>query len=66
MRCSPEPAKEELARAEAVYRRYGAVLVQERWQAILTVDIRPGDTPEAIEQNPLGLYVTDIQWTKQL
>lgn len=44
----------------------GAVLVEERWQAILTVEIRPGDTPEAIEQNPLGLYVTDIQWTKQL
>jgi type IV secretory pathway TrbF-like protein len=30
------------------------------------VEIRPSHTPEQIEQNPLGLYVTDIQWTKQL
>jgi type IV secretion system protein VirB5 len=44
----------------------GAVLVRERWQAILTVAIRPGDRPDEIERNPLGLYVTDIQWTKQL
>ena len=44
----------------------GAVLALERWQALLAVEIRPGNTPEQIEQNPLGLYVTDIQWTKQL
>lgn len=44
----------------------GAVITRERWQAVLTVEIRPGDTAEAIEQNPLGFYVTDIQWTKQL
>ena len=44
----------------------GAVLARERWQALLAVEIRPGNTPEQIEQNPLGLYVTDIQWTKQL
>jgi type IV secretion system protein VirB5 len=44
----------------------GAVLTRERWQALMTVEIRPGDTPEAIQQNPLGLFVTEIQWTKQL
>ncbi len=44
----------------------GAVLTRERWQAVLNVEIRPAATPEVIEQNPLGLYVTDIQWTKQL
>ena len=44
----------------------GAVLARERWQALLAVEIRPGNKPEQIEQNPLGLYVTDIQWTKQL
>lgn len=44
----------------------GAVLKTERWQAVLTVEIRPGNTPDAIEHNPLGLYVTDIQWTRQL
>ena len=36
------------------------------WQAVLTVAIRPGSLPDEIERNPLGLYVTDIQWTKQL
>jgi type IV secretion system protein VirB5 len=44
----------------------GAVLVRERWQALLTVKIQPGSTPNEIETNPLGLYVTEIQWTKQL
>jgi type IV secretion system protein VirB5 len=44
----------------------GAVIARERWQALLAIEIRPGDTPEQIEQNPLGLFVTDIQWTKQL
>lgn len=44
----------------------GAVLVRERWQALLTLAVRPGERPEEIERNPLGLYVTDIQWTKQL
>jgi type IV secretion system protein VirB5 len=44
----------------------GATLVRERWQAILTVEVVPGKTSEEINQNPLGLYVTDIQWTKQL
>ena len=44
----------------------GAVPALHRWQALLAREIRPGNTPEQIEQNPLGLYVTDIQWTKQL
>ncbi|MCZ7618390.1 MAG: conjugal transfer protein TrbF [Myxococcota bacterium] len=44
----------------------GAVLVRERWQALVSVEVRPSNTPEQIEQNPLGLYVTNIQWTKQL
>jgi type IV secretion system protein VirB5 len=44
----------------------GAVLARERWQALLTIEIRAGNRPEQIEQNPLGFYVTDIQWTKQL
>ena len=44
----------------------GAILVRERWQALLTVKVAPGETPEDLTRNPLGLYVTDIQWTKQL
>ena len=44
----------------------GATLAHERWQAILTVEIVPGKTQEEITKNPLGLYVTDIQCTKQL
>jgi type IV secretory pathway TrbF-like protein len=64
----PLPASDswQLQWTETHRRLDGAVLVRERWQALLAVEIRPGDTPEQIEQNPLGLYVTDIQWTKQL
>jgi type IV secretory pathway TrbF-like protein len=44
----------------------GALLTRERWQAIVTVEMAPGRTPDEIENNPLGLYVTQIQWTQQL
>lgn len=33
------------------------------WQAILTVEIDPPETTETVLTNPLGLYVTEINWT---
>jgi type IV secretory pathway TrbF-like protein len=32
----------------------------------LTVDIVPPTTEDGVQVNPLGLYVTDLRWTKQL
>ncbi len=36
------------------------------WQAVLTVEIDPPETAEALLVNPLGLYVTEIHWTPTL
>lgn len=34
------------------------------WEAVLTVEIRPPRTTERIETNPIGLYVTDLNWVE--
>lgn len=44
----------------------GAVLAEQRWQAVLRAEVRPPESPDELLRNPLGLYVTDIQWTQQL
>ena len=44
----------------------GAVLAAERWQALLRAEVRAPESPDELLRNPLGLYVTDIQWTQQL
>jgi type IV secretion system protein VirB5 len=36
------------------------------WQAVLTVEVDPPSSTEAILTNPLGLYVTEISWTPTL
>jgi type IV secretion system protein VirB5 len=49
-------------------RRYqdGSLVETSRWSAILTVRVEPPRTPEAIRKNPLGLFVTAINWSKEL
>jgi type IV secretion system protein VirB5 len=44
----------------------GAVLGKSQWEGILTIAFAPPASEETIHVNPLGLYVTDIRWTKQL
>ena len=44
----------------------GAVHKQERWQALLRAEVRAPESEEELLRNPLGFYVTDIQWTQQL
>jgi type IV secretion system protein VirB5 len=44
----------------------GTVLAKSTWEAVLAVEIVPPTTPESIQVNPFGLYVTEIRWTKQL
>lgn len=34
------------------------------WEALLRVELRPPASAEGIEQNPLGLYVTDLNWVR--
>lgn len=49
-------------------RRYenGSLASTTRWSAILTVSLQTPRTPDALRKNPLGLFVTAINWSKEL
>ncbi|MEW6597684.1 MAG: conjugal transfer protein TrbF [Pseudomonadota bacterium] len=49
-------------------RRYadGALAATERWTAIVGVALQPPTTPDALRKNPLGVYVTALNWSKEL
>lgn len=51
-----------------IERRYqdGSLASTEHWSAILTVVIQTPRTPDALRKNPLGIYVTAINWSKEL
>jgi type IV secretion system protein VirB5 len=48
-------------------RRYqdGALAATERWSAILTIAIRPPHDADHLKRNPLGVFVTAINWSKE-
>ena len=46
--------------------RDGGLVETARWSAIVTVRIETPRTPDALRRNPLGLYVTAINWSKEL
>lgn len=37
-----------------------------RWTAMLTVTLRPPHSEDALRRNPLGLFVTAIDWSREL
>ena len=37
-----------------------------RWSAILTITLQTPRDPDALRKNPLGLFVTAINWSKEL
>lgn len=49
-------------------RRYqdGALTETSRWSAILTVVVQSPRTPDALRKNPLGVFVTALNWSKEL
>lgn len=49
-------------------RRYqdGSLIETSRWSAILTIIVEPPRTPDALRKNPLGIFVTAINWSKEL
>lgn len=51
-----------------VERRYqdGSLASTERWSAILTVAVQPPRDADTLRKNPLGIYVTAINWSKEL
>ena len=44
----------------------GALAFVQNWSAILTVTLQSPHTAEALRQNPLGIYITAINWSKEL
>ena len=44
----------------------GRILSETAWQAVLGVELTPPETTDVLLVNPLGLYVTEINWTQSL
>jgi type IV secretion system protein TrbF len=44
----------------------GALAETSRWSAILTTTLQPPRTPEGVRRNPLGIFVTALNWSKEL
>ena len=55
-------------RVEWVERRYvdDALASTERWSAILTIVVQTPTDADRLKQNPLGLYVNALNWSKEL
>ena len=51
-----------------IERRYqdGSLASTERWSAILTVAVQPPRDADTLRKNPLGIYITAINWSKEL
>ena len=44
----------------------GNLAATERWTAILTIVVTPPRNADRLRKNPLGIYVTAINWSKEL
>lgn len=44
----------------------GLLLGKSQWEGVVTTDMMSPTSEDTILVNPLGLYVTDLRWTKQL
>jgi type IV secretion system protein VirB5 len=44
----------------------GALSSTERWTAIVSIVIQPPRTEERVRQNPLGIYIDALSWSKEL
>jgi len=44
----------------------GSLSSTERWTAILTTVLQTPHDAEKLRKNPLGIYVTAINWSKEL
>ena len=63
IRASPESFR--VAWTERAYEN-GQLAATERWTAILTIAVQQPRDAERLKQNPLGIYVNAINWSKEL
>ncbi|MGY6771412.1 VirB8/TrbF family protein, partial [Komagataeibacter sp. NFXK3] len=50
----------------AVHYRDGAFTGTERWTAIVSIVLRTPRDADHLRKNPLGIYVSAINWSKEL
>ena len=60
-------ASENSFRVAWIERRYqnGQLAATERWTAILTIAVQPPRDAERLRQNPLGIFVHAINWSRE-
>jgi type IV secretion system protein VirB5 len=63
VRASPRSFR--IAWTERHYRD-GALAETSRWTAILGITVQSPRTPDALSRNPLGIFVTSLNWSKEL
>jgi type IV secretion system protein VirB5 len=51
---------------ETVRNTEGGVKEEQRWMATFNVEIHPPTSADAIVQNPIGLYIKDFQWSREI
>ena len=59
------PSSFRVAWIERHYRG-GSLADTQRWSAIFTVTVQPPRDADTLRKNPLGIYVTAINWSKEL
>ena len=61
-------ASDSSFRVEWVERHYvdDALAATERWSAILTIVVQTPSDADRLKKNPLGVYVTALNWSKEL
>lgn len=59
----PNSASWKLQWIESERQHAGGITKTVPWEAYVTVNISPPDDPERIQANPLGLYISGINWT---
>jgi type IV secretion system protein VirB5 len=61
-------ASDDSFRVEWIERRYvdGALATTERWSAILTIVVTTPTDAERLRQNPLGIYIHALNWSREL
>lgn len=51
---------------ETIYNKQGNPVQRYIMNAVFTIDLQPPRDEKALSQNPLGLYITNFQWNREL
>jgi type IV secretory pathway TrbF-like protein len=60
------PSSYELQWTETIRDLRGRITKTQTWEGTATIAFRPPDSEATILKNPLGLYITSIDWTQKL